>query len=157
MKSLIILHFLQVYGDTLNEMLNCCLHLFQAIILKLFNQIWETDVFPKDLMQSVIIQLHEKGKTDDPGNYRGISLTSNFCKCFTHIINQRLMNWANCNKVILEEQAGYRAGYSTIDHIFVLYFFLCCVCCVETSCMHTLLIFKKLMTQLIEISCGRYS
>ena len=38
-----------------------------------------------------------------------------------HIINKRLTNWANDNKVILEEQAGYRAGYSTIDQNFVLY------------------------------------
>lgn len=31
------------------------------------------------------------------------------------------MNWTNNNKVILQEQAGYRAAYSTIDHLFDLY------------------------------------
>ena len=75
---------------------------------------------PKDWLKSVIVPLHKKGKIDNPNNYRGISLISNLCKYCTCIINKRLTNWANENKVILEEQAGYRAGYFTTDQTFVL-------------------------------------
>lgn len=59
----------------LNEMLKSSLHLFGPIIVKPFNPVWETGVFPKDWMESIIAPLHKKGKTDDLDNYRGISLT----------------------------------------------------------------------------------
>ena len=50
--------------------------LFRPIIGKLFCQVWKTGVFPKDWMKSIIVPVHETGKTDEPDNYRGISLTS---------------------------------------------------------------------------------
>ena len=124
---------------SLNEMLRGCLRLFRPAILKLFKQIWETGIFPKDRMKSIIVPLHKKGKNDDPENYRGMSLTSNLCKCFTYIINKRLTDWANVDKVILEEQDGYWVGYSRVDQIFVLY-----------SLMHRVLCRNKLYACLVE-------
>ena len=59
-------------------MLKISPHLFKPINVKLLNQVWETGVFPKDWMKSIIVPLLKKGKTDDPDNYRGISLTNNF-------------------------------------------------------------------------------
>ena len=105
----------------LNEMLKSSLHVIKPFIIRLFNQIWDTGIFPKEWQTSIIIPLHKKGKQEDPNNYRGISLISNVCKCFTFIINNRLKKWAYRNNIIVEEQAGYRAGYSTIDQFFVLY------------------------------------
>ena len=104
----------------LNEMLKYSLPLLRSILLKLFNQSWDTGRFPEEWMKSIIVPLHKKGSTDNPDNYRAISLISNLCKCFTHIINRRLTKWASENNKIIEE-AGYKAGYSTIDQIFVLY------------------------------------
>jgi hypothetical protein len=40
---------------------------------------------------------------------------------YTHILNRRLTEWAVDEEKIIEQQAGFRAGYSTIDHIFTLY------------------------------------
>ena len=58
----------------LNEMLKSIP--FRPITGKLFCQVWKMGVFPKDWMKSIIAPLHERGKTDDPDIYRGISLTS---------------------------------------------------------------------------------
>ena len=53
-------------------------------------------------------------------NYRGISLLNVIGIFFTKIINERLVIWGNVYGKLYEEQAGFRAKYSTVDHIFVL-------------------------------------
>ena len=40
---------------------------------------------------------------------------------YTHILNRRLTEWAGNEEKIISQQAGFRAGYSTIDHSFTLY------------------------------------
>ena len=37
------------------------------------------------------------------------------------ILTDRLNSWAEDNQIIVEEQAGFRKGYSTVDNIFVLH------------------------------------
>ena len=64
--------------------------------------------------------MHKKGDANIPGNYL-IALTSVLSKVYTHILNKRLTGWAEQEEKILEQQAGFRAGHSTIDHIFTLY------------------------------------
>ena len=59
------------------------------------------------------------GPVTDPDNYRGITLLSCTSKLFTACLNQRLSKYVQDN-ILGEEQAGFRKGYSTIDHIFVL-------------------------------------
>ena len=49
-------------------------------------------------------------------NYRGISLLSIVSKVFTGILNKRLYTWAEQEENISKEQAGFRKGYSTVDH-----------------------------------------
>ena len=52
---------------------------------------------------------------------RIITLTSVISKVYTHILNKRLSEWAEVEEKIIEEQAGFRAGYSSADHIFSVY------------------------------------
>ena len=51
---------------------------------------------------------------------RGISILSCFGKFFTSIINYRLTNFINNNNILSENQAGFRPGYFTVDHIFTI-------------------------------------
>ena len=53
-------------------------------------------------------------------NYRAITLVSCLGKLFTSIVNERLTKFVEENEIISEAQAGFREGYSTIDHVFVL-------------------------------------
>ena len=61
-----------------------------------------------------------KGDPNDPNNYRGITITSCSGKLFTTLINSRLDKFVENMELIGLEQAGFRSGYSTVDHIFVL-------------------------------------
>ncbi len=53
-------------------------------------------------------------------NYRPISILSCLGKLFTSILNERLMSYVEAEKILGEEQMGFRKGYSTIDGVFVL-------------------------------------
>ena len=61
-----------------------------------------------------------KGSRTDPNIYRGITIISCLSKLFTNVINMRLTEYVNTLDVIGPEQAGFRSGFSTNDHIFAL-------------------------------------
>ena len=56
----------------------------------------------------------------DSNNYRGVTLLSCIGKLFTSVLNERLKVYCESNKIINENQAGFRANHSTVDHIFSL-------------------------------------
>ena len=60
-----------------------------------------------------------KGSVSDPDNYRGIILLSCTEKLFTACLNCRLSCYVE-DQISGQDQAGFREGYSTIDHFFVL-------------------------------------
>ena len=76
---------------------------------------------PMDWLIGIIIPLYKgKGDKKDANNYRGITLLSCLGKLFTSILNVRLSKFCETNNVIGEMQAGFRQGYSTMDHIFFI-------------------------------------
>ena len=87
----------------------------------LFNKLFEIGYFPKEWSEGFIIPLHKKGSINDVENYRGITLLSTLGKLFSRIINNRLSEWAEQYYILIEAQAGFRPGMSTVDNIFVLH------------------------------------
>ena len=109
-------------GDKLlAEMLKCSSHILIPCFVRLFNTILDTGCFPRQWRESTIIPIHKKGDRTNPDNYRGITLTSVFSKVFLHIIQNRIDRWLDLSEIIVEEQAGFRRGYSTVDNIFTLH------------------------------------
>eukprot|EP00745_Piridium_sociabile_P004303 TRINITY_DN1254_c0_g1_i4.p1 TRINITY_DN1254_c0_g1~~TRINITY_DN1254_c0_g1_i4.p1 ORF type:complete len:981 (+),score=112.61 TRINITY_DN1254_c0_g1_i4:2532-5474(+) len=105
----------------LGEMLKHSSPLVVDFLVVLFNKLFDEGIFPLDWAKSIIIPLHKKGDINNPDNYRGVALTSVLGKVYTNILKRRLTKWAEREEKIIEEQAGFRSGYSTIDHIFTLY------------------------------------
>ena len=66
--------------------------------------------------QSLIIPLPKKGNLRQCKNYRTISLISHTSKVMLRVILNRLKNQAE--EHLAEEQAGFRAGRSTVEQIF---------------------------------------
>jgi hypothetical protein len=92
-----------------------------ALLAHLFTKMLHLGVYPSTWAKSVVIPLYKgKGSLLDPGNYRGISLLCSISKVFTRILNNRLTRWLMEHNQIVEEQAGFRKGYSTIDNCFIL-------------------------------------
>lgn len=75
---------------------------------------------PDYFFEALILPLHKKGDPTVPGNYRGISLLNAALKLYTSILLRRLTEWVQVNNKLSEYQAGFRAGYSTVDNVFTL-------------------------------------
>lgn len=89
-------------------------------IQQIFNNVFESGVYPEAWSKCMIVPLYKKGDPTDVSNYRGISLLNIMSKIFSFILNERLKRWCEDNDLIPEEQAGFRKGYSTVDNIFSL-------------------------------------
>lgn len=102
------------------EFLKCAEDVVSPFLTKFYNRLFDLGYFPVSWCKSVVIPLFKKGDENLPDNYRGISLLSIVGKVFTAVLNKRLYLWAEDEDKISAEQAGFRKGYSTIDHIFTL-------------------------------------
>ena len=106
----------------LNEFIKNTIDIMCPIYVKLFNIILKTGYLPEKWTVGIIVPIYKnKGKRDDPGNYRGITLLSCISKVFTSLLSQRLSDYVEHFQLLGSEQAGFRKNHSTVDHIFVLY------------------------------------
>ena len=90
------------------------------LLTKLFNVLFDQGVYPEEWSKAVIVPIFKTGKENITDSYKGISLLSLISKCYTSVLNKRLVTWAEENGKLSVAQAGFRQGYSTTDHIFTL-------------------------------------
>ena len=87
-------------------------------MIDVLTEICRTGDWPTPRTQSLIITLLKKGNLQLCQNFRTISLISHSSKVMLKVIFSRLKPQAE--EIIAEEQAGFRAGRSTIEQIFNL-------------------------------------
>ena len=87
------------------------------ILTDLFNTCLHYRQVPKG-WENALILIHKKGNTSDIKNYIPISLLPIMCKAFSNILLQRMIRALDFHQP--REQPGFRAGYSTIDHLQVV-------------------------------------
>jgi ribonuclease HI len=104
-----------------NEMLQ---HLGEATkkkLLNIFNKSWKTGQIPEIWKHAVICPIYKSGKQKtDPKSYRPISLLSCTGKLMERIINTRLIWHLESNKLLADEQFGFRKSRSTEDQVTYL-------------------------------------
>lgn len=83
----------------------------------LFNKCLEHEQIPTSWNNAIMIIMHKKGDPTDLKNYRPISLLSQVYKLFIKIITRRLTPKLDFYQP--REQAGFRSGYATNDHLLV--------------------------------------
>ncbi|XP_063404680.1 uncharacterized protein LOC134688138 [Mytilus trossulus] len=101
----------------LNEFLKHGAVKLLPVYVKIFNIIF----VPDSWSQGFICPIYKnKGDPASADNYRGITILSCYGKLFTCILNNRFFNYLECLGLLCEEQAGFRKGYGTVDHILNL-------------------------------------
>jgi ribonuclease HI len=87
-----------------------------AALLSLLNRSWTEAKLPAAWRRATIVPIAKKDKPkDDPKSYRPVSLLSCVGKLLESMLQKRLAVWAEERGIIPAEQAGFRAGRSTID------------------------------------------
>lgn len=86
----------------------------------IINQSFEQGKFPENLKLSIITPLFKKDEKDNPANYRPISITSPISKVLEKAFSTRLEKHLNENKIIADNQHGFRKGKSTVTALFDL-------------------------------------
>jgi hypothetical protein len=102
----------------------CKSQMVMDYFVKFFNSLFNKGIFPEKWTESIVLPLYKKGDSNNPNNYRGISLSDASSKLYSAVINMRLQEWVEENNITGEFQAGFKRNYSTIDHMYALMAFV---------------------------------
>ena len=103
-----------------NEMIKSSVSIIGPVLQILFNKVLNSGIFPQLWSVGYISTVFKAGDVGDPNNYRGITVCSCLGKFFTLIINDRLTKYLDEHNIIQNNEIGFRKGYRTSDHVFVL-------------------------------------
>ena len=90
------------------------------IIVKLFQYCFKNKITPTKWRTGIISPIPKANMKCiyDPNNYRGLMLLCTLEKAYTSVLNARFNKYVN--ELIVDEQAGFRKGYSCQDQAFIL-------------------------------------
>ena len=89
-------------------------------LCKVFNSCLNFGFFPDCLKNAKVLTIFKEGNESDPSNYRPISLLPVVSKIFGKIIYNRIIVFLDKEKVLNENQFGFRQNGRTIDALVEL-------------------------------------
>ena len=84
---------------------------------KIFVSSLDTGEVPEDWRVANIVPLFQKGRRDNPGNYRLVSLTSVVGKLVEKILRDRMCSHLEENRLISHRQHGFVKGRSCLTNL----------------------------------------
>jgi hypothetical protein len=90
------------------------------LITALLSLMWQFECKPSFMKMGYVVSIFKKGDTEDPGNYRPLSMLHVIGKVYSKIINQRIMEGCEEHEVLHEAQNGFRWDRRCEDHLVTL-------------------------------------
>ena len=103
----------------------CVLRELAEVIAKLlsiiFERSWRTGEVPEDWRIANVTLVFKKGKEEDPGNYRPVSLTSVPGKVLEQLVLDAISKQLEEKKVMRSSQHGFTKGKSCLTNLIAFY------------------------------------
>ena len=88
------------------------------VLYYLLHKVWEKEQIPEDWQRGLMVKLPKKGDLTKCNNWRGVTLMMVAAKGLGRMITTRIRD--GIDKKLRHEQAGFRKGHGTKEHIFIL-------------------------------------
>ncbi|CAM5102818.1 unnamed protein product [Natator depressus] len=86
-----------------------------------FENSWRSGEVPDDWEKATVVPIFKKGKKEDPGNYRSVSLTSVPGKIMEQVLKESILKHLEERKVIRNSQHGFTKGNSCLTNPIAFY------------------------------------
>ena len=103
-----------------NEMIKSAMPMISEILRKIFNAVLCNKHYPYEWKKGVIVNLFKSGNANFTDNYRGLTINSCLAKVFNNILNIRLNEFIEKNKILSEVQIGFKKKARTSDHLYIV-------------------------------------
>ncbi|CAM4628179.1 unnamed protein product [Lepidochelys olivacea] len=87
----------------------------------IFENSWRLGEVPDDWKKANVMPIFKKGKKEDPGNYRPVSLTSVPGKIMEQVHKESILKHLQERKVIRNSQHGFTKGKSCLTNLIAFY------------------------------------
>ena len=102
-----------------NEMIKNAFPFMSNCLLLLFNRMLDSNLYPAEWKCDILGPLHKSSCKDDPGNFRGIAISSCLGKLFSSLLRNRLETKCLNENIIDKCQISGKKGARTSDHLLV--------------------------------------
>ncbi len=83
----------------------------------IYNRSMQEGKVPQDWKDANVCPIHKKGKKQEPGNYRPVSLTSIICKMMESVIKDELIDFLEKYSKLRPHQSGFRRNRSCVTNL----------------------------------------